>query len=52
MINTLWNALDRYDKMATEVILKTQVQLRDHFCNQKKTGHTTVQHMRRHFVFN
>lgn len=52
MIKTLWNALDPFDKKATEVILKTQVRLRGHFCSQKKTGHTTVQQMRRYFEFN
>ena len=45
-IKTLWNALDSYDKKTTEVILKSQVQL-----SQKRTGHTTVQQMRRYVVF-
>ena len=52
MIKTLWNALDPYGNKATEVILKTQVRLRGHFCSQKKTCHTTVQQMRRYFVCN
>ena len=41
-IKALWNALDPFDKKATEIILKSQVQLRGHFCSQKKTGHTTT----------
>ena len=34
-IKALCNAPDPYDKKATQVTLKSQVQLRDPFCSQK-----------------
>ena len=37
-IKTLWNSLDPYDKGVTKVLLKSQVQLRGHFCTQKGQG--------------
>ncbi|XP_065902068.1 uncharacterized protein [Dysidea avara] len=46
-IKALWNAMDPFDKKATEIILKSQVQLRGHFSSQKKTGHTTTEQMKR-----
>ena len=42
-IKALWNALDPYDKKATEVILKSQVQLRGHF-------YTTREQIRRYII--
>ena len=50
-IKTLWNSLDPYDKGVTKVLLKSQVQLRGRFCRQKRTGHTTVEQMRRYIIF-
>ena len=49
-IKALWNALDPYDKKATEVMIKSQVQLRGHFCSQKNTGNTTREQMRRYII--
>ncbi|XP_065894775.1 uncharacterized protein [Dysidea avara] len=47
-IKALWDDLDPYDKRATEVLLKSQpLNLRGHFCGQKRTGHTTTEQMRR-----
>ena len=50
-IKALWNAMDPFDKKATEIILKSQVQLRGHFSSQKKTGHTTTEQMKRYIIF-
>ena len=50
-IKTLWNSLDPYDKGVTKVLLKSQVQLRGRFCRQKRTGHATVEQMRRYIIF-
>ena len=48
-IKALWNSLDPFDKKATEIILKSQVQLRGHLCSQKKIGHTTTEQMKRYY---
>ena len=47
----MWNSLDPYDKGATKVLLKFQVQLRGRFCMQKRTAHTIVEQMRRYIIF-
>ena len=48
-IKALWDDLDPYDKRATEVLLKSQpLNLRGHFCGQKRTGHTATEQMRRY----
>ena len=48
-IKALWDDLDPYNKRATEVLLKSQpLNLRGHFCGQKRTGHTTTEQMRRY----
>jgi len=49
-IKTLWEALDSFDKKATNVFLRSPPTLRGHFCSEKRTGHTTKEQMRR-FVF-
>ena len=45
----LYNALEPYDKKATEVHLRSQQpNLRGHFCSQKNSsGHTTREQMRK-----
>ena len=50
-IKALWNSLDHFDKKATEIILKSQVQLQGHLCSQKKIGHTTTEQMKRYIIF-
>ena len=47
-IKALWDALDVFDKRATEVHLRSQQpHLRGRFCSRKRTGHTTTEQMRR-----
>ena len=47
-IKNLWDALDVFDKRATEVHIKSQQpHLRGRFCGRKRTGHTTTEQMRR-----
>ena len=48
-IKLLYDALDDYDKRAVEVHLRLQQpNLRGRFSQQKQTGHTTVEQMRRY----
>ena len=48
-IKALYDALDEYDKKATEVHLRTQQpRLRGRFCSRKRTGYTTEEQMRRY----
>ena len=46
-IKALYDGLEEYDKRAVEVHLKSQRQLRGHFCSQRRTGHTSREQMRR-----
>ena len=48
-IKALCDALDDYDKRAIEVHLRSQQpHLRGRFCSRKRTGHTTIEQMRRY----
>ena len=50
-IKNLYNALHAFDKKAIEVRLKLQAHLRGRFCSKKKSGHTTIQQMRRYVCY-
>ena len=48
-IKALCDALDSYDKRAIYVYLRSQQpHLRGRFCSPKRTGHTTIEQMRRY----
>jgi len=46
-IKNLYNAQHAFDKKVIEVRLKLHT-LKDRFCSKKRSGHTTIQQMRRY----